>query len=220
MLGYFANPKAGKTIVLSHGNAGDIADRAILIGELLDAGASVFAFDYAGYGKSTGKPSIEELMIDGDAAYDYLTNGLKVPSESIIIMGESIGTGVACHVAAHHPCHSVILQAPFYALARLAKLKFFWLRLYPDFVNPFADIDNAKAIANVSVPILILYGANDFTIPPSEPKDLAKVCKPGTCALVEIPGRDHNGLYHPPCEKYRKEHVAVCSERLNRGSVA
>ncbi len=65
---YFANPKARKTIVLSHGNAGDIADRAILIGELLDAGASVCAFDYAGYGQSTGKPSIDEIMIDGDAA--------------------------------------------------------------------------------------------------------------------------------------------------------
>jgi pimeloyl-ACP methyl ester carboxylesterase len=210
---YFKKQGSDCTILLSHGNAGSIADRVYLIDELLKCGASVFAYDYAGYGNSTGKPSLEEICVDGESAYDFLIKQLHVAPDSVVIMGESLGTGVACRIAEHHQCRSLLLQSPFYDLLRLVRKKLFWWNVYPDVIVPFMNLDNSKIVARFPKPILILYGEDDFTIPTSEPNDLYKVCTAPKCTIVEIPGRDHNSIYYPPLAQYREAISKFLSER-------
>jgi hypothetical protein len=119
---------------------------------------------------------------------------------SIVIVGESIGSGVACHIAAHHKCNSVILLSPFCSLLRLAKHKLLWLNLYPASWFPYADVDNRAALSDFPNPVLMLYGSQDLVIPSSESKELAKVCH--TCDLMEIPDRGHL-VYYPPTPQYQ-----------------
>ncbi|MBS1991514.1 MAG: alpha/beta hydrolase [Cyanobacteria bacterium SZAS LIN-3] len=198
---YFPVPGAKKTLLISHGNGGTMAERKELIESFLHLNVSVMIYDYAGYGASTGKPSLDEILEDGDAAYDYLVKEKNISPAAIVLVGESIGSGVACHTAAHKTCNSIILLAPFSSLMKLAKFKLPWLNLYPQNWFPYADIDNKTALAHFSNPVLILYGQQDLTIPSAESKDLAKVCK--ECYLVEIPGRGHL-VYYPPTPQYEE----------------
>jgi pimeloyl-ACP methyl ester carboxylesterase len=161
---------------------------------------SVVEYDYAGYGASTGKPSLPEILADGEAVYDYLVGNLKINPASIVLVGESLGSGVACTVAADRQCDSVILLSPFCSLMRLAKFKMWWLNFYPPSWFPYADIDNCVPLSGFQRPVLILTGTQDLTIPPSESKELAKVCRSGN--LVEIPGRGHL-VYYPPTPQYQ-----------------
>ncbi len=197
---YFQAADARRTILISQGNGGAMADRKELIESFLPYHVSVLEYDYAGYGASTGKPSLDQILQDGDAAYDYLVNDLKVDPGSIVVVGESIGSGVACQIAAHHKCNSLILLSPFCSLLRLAKYKLPWLNLYPASWFPYADIDNRAALSGFQNPVLIICGQQDLTIPSSESKELSKVCH--TCSLVEVPGRGHL-VYYPPTPEYQ-----------------
>src|SRR5579883_1905085 len=91
---YFQKPGAGKTVLLSHGIGGNLSSRVDLIHLFLEANTSVFIYDYEGYGRSSGKASLKNVINDGEAAYEYLTNGLRIPSSRIVLVGESLGTGV------------------------------------------------------------------------------------------------------------------------------
>lgn len=197
---YFQAPNAKKTLLVSQGNGGAMADRTKLIESFLPYQVSVMEYDYAGYGTSTGKPSLDEMLEDGDAVYDYLTEVLKVDPASIVVVGESIGSGVACHIAAHRPCNSVILLAPFCSLMRLAKFKLPWLNLYPESWFPYKDLDNRKALSSFSNPVLIIHGKQDLTIPFSDSEELSKSCR--DCSFTAIPDRGHL-VYYPPTVQYQ-----------------
>jgi hypothetical protein len=69
---FFRKPGAKYVVMLSHGNASNIANRVALIDDLLQLGCSVLAYDYQGYGLSEGSPSIKNICSDGAAAFDYL----------------------------------------------------------------------------------------------------------------------------------------------------
>ena len=186
---YFHLPYTEKTVLLSHGGVGNNSDRAELIGSLLGHHVSVLIYDYSGYGASTGKPTLDQLMADGDSAYKYLVNDLKIDPSTIVIAGESIGSGVACHIAASQNCNSLLLLSPFCSLLGIARAKLLWLHLYPTGWFPHQDIDNRAALAAFQKPVLILYGEEDVTFPKNESKELAKACH--DCTLVAVPGCGH-----------------------------
>ena len=73
--GWFFPLKGEEPVILfCHGNAGNMSHRIDNVRLLLEQKVQVFIFDYRGYGKSTGKPSEAGLYLDGQAAYDLLTN--------------------------------------------------------------------------------------------------------------------------------------------------
>jgi pimeloyl-ACP methyl ester carboxylesterase len=182
---YFKLPYAERTVLLSHGGSGNASDRSELIASLLGHHASVFIYDYSGYGASTGKPSLEQIMTDGDAAYNYLVHDLKIDPNTIVIAGESLGSGVACHIAAVQNCHSLLLLSPFDSLLKLARTKLPWLYLYPVSWFHHQDIDNHATLVGFQKPLLIIHGEQDTTFPRGEAKDLAKDCS--TATVVEVP---------------------------------
>jgi abhydrolase domain-containing protein 12 len=60
--------------------------------------ANVLAPDYRGFADSTGKPSEEGLTIDARAAWDWLRAHGASP-DSVLVVGSSLGTGVAVQFA-------------------------------------------------------------------------------------------------------------------------
>jgi hypothetical protein len=87
------NPDARYTILYSHGNAEDIGE----LGEVLEAfkahGYAVVAYDYSGYGMSTGAPSEQAAYANIMTVYDYLTEDEKLRPEQIVVFGRSVGGG-------------------------------------------------------------------------------------------------------------------------------
>ena len=155
-------PDAG-AILLAHGNGGNLSHRSELALELRRTlGAGVLLFDYPGYGKSVGKPTEAGCYAAADAAYEWLTGEAKIPSHRIIILGESLGGGVAVHTAANHDCRALVLMFTFTTLPAAAKTHFRWLPTYWLMRNRF---DNMAKIGSVKRPVFIMHGTADEVIP-------------------------------------------------------
>lgn len=181
---YLANPAARFTLLISHGNAEDIGDDRPWLEELNEAGFSVLAYDYEGYGTSEGTPSEKAAYEDESSAYDYLTRTLHVPPENVIIYGRSVGSGPAVHLAARAPVAGLVLQSPFLSAFRV-------LTRVP--LLPFDKFPNYKDVRRVHCPLLIMHGEADSVIPFWHGKKLYELAN-GPKTFLPIPGADHNDL--------------------------
>lgn len=190
---YFANPNAKKTVLFSHGNAGNLTHRKTTIEMLLYSGASVFIYDYSGYGLSHGSPSVNNCCEDAVAAYDYLKNKLKVKPESIILYGESIGTGFTCQLAKQRSCAAIILQSPFQSLPQIAREKVPLACIYPSFTFPVNHLDTLSYLKNQHPPVLLIHGQKDDLIPAHNSEDLYK-CASEKKSIVRLPNAGHNDV--------------------------
>lgn len=153
---YLANTSAKYTLLVSHGNAEDLGYAREWLADLQHSGFNVFSYDYQGYGTSEGRPSEQGTYDDENAAYEYLTNEMKVPADRIIVFGRSVGTGPAVHLAARRPVAALILQSPFLSAFRV-------VTRIP--LLPFDKFPNYKDIGKVRCPLLIMHGTQDEVIP-------------------------------------------------------
>lgn len=153
---YLPNPQATFTILFSHGNAEDLGTLGPELESMRALGFSVFAFDYHGYGTSAGKPTEQNSYEDIDAAYDYLTQVLKIPSSQIIAHGRSLGGAVAIDLASRKPLGGLIIESSFVSAFRV-------VTGYQ--VLPFDKFRNLDKIKNVRCPVLIIHGRQDEVIP-------------------------------------------------------
>ena len=90
------------TVLLFHGNAGNISHRIDYALMFRRIGYSTLLVDYRGYGRSTGTPTEQGTYTDADAAWGWLTKTQRVPEREVVLFGESLGGGVASWLAARH----------------------------------------------------------------------------------------------------------------------
>jgi fermentation-respiration switch protein FrsA (DUF1100 family) len=198
----FRLPGASNVVLFNHGNAGNLIHRIEKIRILLSLGLSVFIYDYQGYGKSEGSPSLSGIIDDAQAAFDYLIQSQHYSAKQIIIYGESIGTGVAGHLSRLRPSGAVILESAFLSLETVAKEKLPVLNLYPDFLFPSPHLDNLAAVKKIHAPLLIISGEKDTLIPCAHGKLLfEKAMPPKKLSLLPNNGHNDIGLLEP--ETYR-----------------
>lgn len=153
---YFKNEDAEYTILFSHGNAEDLGTAEDFLNQIQNAGFSIFAYDYRGYGTSDGTPSEENSYKDIEAAYDYLTQELKISPNKIIIYGRSLGGGVSVDLASRKKCGGLIVESSFVSAFRV-------VTGYK--VLPFDKFESIKKIKNVNCPVLFIHGKKDSLIP-------------------------------------------------------
>ncbi len=162
---YFRLAEAKETMLVSHGNLGNMKTHSYLTEGLLKAGFSVFIYDYSGYGASTGLPNLHTLSADAQAAYDYLVTVEKLVPENIVLYGESIGAAVAAHLATTREARALICQSGFASLRQIACETMPFLHLYPELLFPCRALDTSNSLANVNIPLLIMHGEKDSVIP-------------------------------------------------------
>jgi len=139
---HLQNPNAANTILFSHGNAEDLGTLRPTLEELRKLGFSVFAYDYRGYGTSSGSSSEETTYQDVDAAYDYLTRVEKIPPGRIIALGRSLGGAIAIDLAARKPLGGLIVESSFVSAYRV-------LTRFP--IYPFDQFKSLSKIDRKSV---------------------------------------------------------------------
>jgi hypothetical protein len=189
---YLPNPNARFTLLFSHGNAEDLADIMFFLQKFYDAGFSVMAYDYRGYGTSKGKPTESGVYDDANAAYDYLTQQLHVPDHQVIAMGRSLGCGAAIHLAARRPVAGLIVEAPFLSAFRVLTR----VRLLP-----WDKFNNLHEIRHVHVPVLIIHGRADQIVPFWHGEKLFQIAnQPKT--FLPIDGAGHNDVMLLAGKKY------------------
>jgi len=193
----FSMPGARRMVLVSHGNAGNLTYRLYLAEALLSTGASVFLYDYQGYGRSEGTPSVGGICQDGAAAFKYLTESEHIPESDIVLYGESIGSGVSCHLSNGHKCAAIILQSGFSSLNKIAREKYLLFKLYPPSLFPEPTLDSLACVKKAHPPLLIIHGLADEIVPPEHARELfAQALEPRQ--LVLIPAVGHNDVQEHP----------------------
>jgi len=151
------------TFLFSHGNAEDLG---MMYGRMKEMarvlGVNVLAYDYTGYGLSSGQPSEEMCYRNIEAAYNYLRIDRNIPSSHIILYGRSLGSGPSCHLAKltadkGESVAGLILHSPFLSIYRIVMDVGFSL-----VGDMFRNKDNAQGIR---CPVLIIHGTKDEVVP-------------------------------------------------------
>ncbi len=158
-------PGSARVVLFNHGNAGNLTHRVAKLQTLLSLGLSVFIYDYQGYGRSEGNPSLAGIIDDATAAFGYLCETKHYSDKQIIIYGESIGAGVAGCLSKARAGAALILESPFISLEYVAKEKLPILKMYPNFLFPSPHLDNLDAVKSPHPPLLIIAGEKDTLIP-------------------------------------------------------
>jgi len=178
------------TILLCHGNAGNMMHHLEIINAIYNLGISCLIFDYRGYGDSEGRPSEKGTYLDAEAAYKWLTDVKKVLPDEIIIFGRSLGGSIAAHLASKVRAKALVLESAFTSYVDIGR------KFYPYMpVRWFARFSyrTIDFIKNIHCPVLLIYSKDDEIIPfefglrlyeaANEPKE-----------FIEISG-SHNGSF-------------------------
>jgi fermentation-respiration switch protein FrsA (DUF1100 family) len=159
---WYAPARDGRsTIVYFHGNAGNLADRAFKVKPFLEAGYGMLMVCYRGYGGNPGEPTEEGLFHDGRAALAFL-QGRGVPLNRTVLLGASLGSGVAVRMASEYRVQGLMLEAPFTSAADVAKTSYPFLPVDSMMLDRF---DSLGRIDAVHAPLLLAHGDADRTIP-------------------------------------------------------
>ena len=176
-------------VLLCHGNAGNVGDRIPHAALLSAAGFDVLAFDYRGYGRSSGRPSERGTHYDARAAYGALLRREGVDPARVLYLGESLGGAVALALAVESPPAGLILQSTFTGVRDLARLH------YP--VIPRALVPDAypslRLIRRLEAPLLVLHGDRDRLVPTMHGDELFAAA-PGPKRIESFAGAAHNDL--------------------------
>lgn len=157
---YAPAPAGARTIVHFHGNAGLISGQLARVRPLVDAGYGVLLVEYRGYGGNPGSPTEAGLLADGRAALAYLKRA-GVAATDIVLIGESLGSGVAVALAAETPVAGLVLLAPFTSAADVAQARYWWLPARWLIKDRY---DSLRRIRRVRAPLLVVHGQRDATI--------------------------------------------------------
>lgn len=166
--GLYAEPKtrAKGSVILIHGNAGNVSSWVQSLEPLLKNGYRVLVFDYQGYGKSEGHPAHQNVVTDAELFLNYLYQK-KRADEKLIAWGVSLGGNLSVNLAYRNPdkIHILIDEAGFSSHNDIATA------ITPWFIKPFARIgvqspySSKKLISQLRIPILIIHSTEDEVVP-------------------------------------------------------
>jgi uncharacterized protein len=185
---YFPHHAPRAVVLYAHGNAGNVGTWAEAGKQLRQLhGVSVLIFDYRGYGLSEGTPDEPGLLQDARAARAWLAHKAGVKEKDIVLMGRSLGGGVAVDLAARDGAKALILQSTFTSLPAVV-LSHSSVPASMFMQNRF---DSLSKIKNYHGPLLVSHGNADRVIPFALGKKLFETANQPK-QFFTVPGGDHN----------------------------
>ena len=177
------------TIVFFHGNADHLSNAAPVAKSYIAAGYGFLVTEYRGFSGMAGRPTEDGFYDDARTFINKLiADGIK--PQNIVLMGHSLGSGVATQMASEFPVGGLILVAPFTSIPDMAQLQYPY---YPARYFVWDRFDNAAKIADLPMPILIVNGDKDDLVPITHGQhlfDLAHAPK----QYHLFPDRDHSDI--------------------------
>jgi len=184
--GWFPPSPPGRPVLLYfHGNAEAAAQNLPLAASLRARGLGVFLAEYRGYGGLAGSPSEKGLYADGEAALAELRR-IGMPPERVVLVGRSLGSGVAVELATRHTVAAVVLVSAYTSIVDMGRTV----------AGPLARLvicdrfDSLSKIGRVASPVVLLHGTHDDVVPVEMGRRLA-AARPGA-RYVEVSQATHN----------------------------
>ncbi|MDR1491274.1 MAG: alpha/beta hydrolase [Planctomycetaceae bacterium] len=189
------------SVLYCHGNGENISylvDFALQLSR--DLRCNVLIFDYAGYGKSEGKPTTRGILDDGRAARDWLAKRDEISREQVIVYGQSLGGSVAVDIAANDGARGLIVESSFTSLEDMGRKLFPILPVNYLLRERLASVEK---IGNVACPVFISHGKSDRVIPFSQGQRLFDHAKEPKMFYIPPSGYDYHSAPH--CEEHREK---------------
>jgi pimeloyl-ACP methyl ester carboxylesterase len=179
-----ATAPGSPTVVYFHGNAECASDMGWLAQWFHERGFGFIAVEYPGYGEMPGEPSEDGVFAAAEAALKPL------PHDSVILVGQSLGSGPAVEMAARGYGTRLVLLTPFTSIGDAAQLHFPWL---PAKWLVRDQFDSASKASRVKIPVLVVHGDQDEVVPYVLGQRLAPMFP--SSELMTVPGGHHNDLW-------------------------
>jgi fermentation-respiration switch protein FrsA (DUF1100 family) len=194
---YVPVPTPLRTVLLLHGNAGNISHRLDKLAVLNDLGASVLLLDYRGYGHSDGSPDEAGTYRDAEAAYRWLIER-GIEPQDVIVYGESLGGPIATDLAARQPVGGLILESSPSSILAVAQ---HFYPLLPVSVLLSVRYDALAKIGKVRAPLLVLHSPTDDIVPFAMAEQVYAAANPPK-RMVALRG-GHNDNFLVAADVYR-----------------
>ncbi len=212
-LWWLPSPEPGAPALLYlHGTFRNLYPNLPKIQAIRDAGYSVLAVDYRGWGDSTViVPDEETIAADAQAAWAEFQRRQPVPGRRVIF-GHSMGGAVAVRLASglrwQHDYGALVVESSFTRMPEVAGEAGFWGRVAARLTT--LEFDAVGRIPKVDAPVLLLHGTADRTVPITLGRRLRDVAlkaqpEPGRVRWVELPGGSHSHLHR----EFRDDYIAT-----------
>jgi pimeloyl-ACP methyl ester carboxylesterase len=183
--------KPGRQAILYFGgNAEDVSFSQPLLARAFPDRA-LYLLHYRGYGGSTGKPSEATLIADALSLFDQVSR----EHPQITVIGRSLGSGIAVHLASVRPVARLVLVTPYDSLANMAAKLFRYFPVRWLLRDKFDSLRYAPAVA---APTLIIAAEHDEVIPRACTDNLVNHFQPGIVTFRRIANVGHNTLSASP----------------------
>lgn len=180
-------------VVYYHGNGGSMDRWGYVAQDFTSRGYEVFMIDYRGYGKSGGTIASEaQFLSDAELCYQYAQ--ALAPGKKMVVVGTSMGSGVAPTVAAKYQPDVLILNTPYNSLLDVTRHHTFgilpvqWILKY--------HLSNKEALPQYKGPVYIIHGTADRTVPYKCAQQLARY-RPANTTFITVPEGSHQLGEHP-----------------------
>jgi fermentation-respiration switch protein FrsA (DUF1100 family) len=201
--GWFVpHPNPKRAILYCHGNGEHIAFNADLAALLRDSlQASIFMFDYRGYGRSDGRPNETGCIADGIAAQLWLAHRIAIRPDEVVLMGRSLGAGIAVALAAEDGARALVLENGLPSLPDVAATHYWFLPVRFVMENQY---DCLARIQRYRGPLFESHGAADELIPVAFGRRLFDASPSPIKRWVEFEHLGHNS----PCPNWYYDELA------------
>lgn len=192
------HPQPQQVILFFHGNAEHVG----YLGDEMDQlrrrfAATVFVFDFRGYGKSEGTPHEAGILADGVAAQRWLAERVGVRSDQITLYGRSLGGGIAVANASTEGAAALVLDRTFDSMVDVAAGMYRWAPVRWLMRNRYPSAERMK---HYHGPLCQLHGTVDEIVPYSAGQRLFAACDSDTKQFISVEGLFHNDP--PPRDWY------------------
>ena len=192
-------PKKGVILYL-HGNSKSLKYWGMFSSFFSDSGYDFITFDYRGFGKSDGKIfSQQQMYDDAEVIYEWVKQ--HYPDSGIILIGYSIGSGIAAYLAQKFQPEILILEAPYFNLSHIMRKNY---PVFPLFILKY-KFPTSDFLAKCKMPVYIFHGDKDEQISIKNSFRLSRLLK-NKDRLIVLENQFHNNLMlHPEYQKNMKE---------------
>jgi uncharacterized protein len=180
---------SGAVIYLG-GNAEDVSHSLPTLANAFPDRA-IYALNYRGYGGSTGKPSEAALIADALVLFDRV----QVDHPHITVIGRSLGSGIAIHIASERPVERLVLVTPYDSLVTIAASQF---RYFPLTWLMLDKFESWRYAPKVTAPTKVVAAEHDEVIPLASTEALLKQLPKSLASLTVIAGVGHNTISDSP----------------------
>lgn len=189
--GWVVNPGRQDAVLYFGGNAEAVEANRDVFAQWLPS-RTVYLVAHRGYGASDGEPSEAALLADALAVYDDIAR--RHPDGDVAVIGRSLGSGVATHVASERPVRHLVLVTPFDSLAAVAQSHY---PVFPVRLLLKDRYDSAARLPGYGGNLLVLRAGRDTVVPPAHTDRLLASFK-GRARVVDFPRAGHDDLSTDP----------------------